>query len=222
MRDRTLSGMSEQAGAPPNARQCALSALRERISAGLWEPGEKVNEQELAASLGVSRNTLREAFAALSGDGIITRIHNRGVFIAGPGVADVRDIYGARAALEPAALQWGRDLDVPLLAEIVGAAEAARGRGDRHAVADANQRFHREIVAGLGSPALDETMARLLARMRLVFVRVLAAEPDFHVPYVDENRQVVGLLEARERAEAAATLRTMIMRTGDRLADLLR
>lgn len=214
--------MSAQPGPSPNARQYALTALRERISAGLWEPGEKVNEQELAATLGVSRNTLREAFAALSGDGIITRVPNRGVFISSPGIADVRDIYGARAALEPAALQWGRDLDVGLLAQIVTAAEEARGRGDRHAVADANQRFHREIVAGLGSPALDETMARLLARMRLVFVWVLAAEPDFHAPYVDENRQVVGLLQARERAEAAGLLRTMIMRTGDRLADLLR
>lgn len=214
--------MSAQPGPSPNARQYALTALRERISAGLWEPGEKVNEQELAATLGVSRNTLREAFAALSGDGIITRVPNRGVFISSPGIADVRDIYGARAALEPAALQWGRDLDVGLLAQIVTATEEARGRGDRHAVADANQRFHREIVAGLGSPALDETMARLLARMRLVFVRVLAAEPDFHAPYVDENRQVVGLLQARERAEAAGLLRTMIMRTGDRLADLLR
>ncbi|QCP04166.1 GntR family transcriptional regulator [Brevibacterium sp. CS2] len=214
--------MSAQPGPSPNARQYALTALRERISAGLWEPGEKVNEQELAATLGVSRNTLREAFAALSGDGIITRVPNRGVFISSPGIADVRDIYGARAALEPAALQWGRDLDVGLLSQIVTATEEARGRGDRHAVADANQRFHREIVAGLGSPALDETMARLLARMRLVFVRVLAAEPDFHAPYVDENRQVVGLLQARERAEAAGLLRVMIMRTGDRLADLLR
>ena len=214
--------MSAQPGPSPNARQYALTALRERISAGLWEPGEKVNEQELAATLGVSRNTLREAFAAASGDGIITRVPNRGVFISSPGIADVRDIYGARAALEPAALQWGRDLDVGLLSQIVTATEEARGRGDRHAVADANQRFHREIVAGLGSPALDETMARLLARMRLVFVRVLAAEPDFHAPYVDENRQVVGLLQARERAEAAGLLRTMIMRTGDRLADLLR
>ncbi len=214
--------MSAQPGPSPNARQYALTALRERISAGLWEPGEKVNEQELAATLGVSRNTLREAFAALSGDGIITRVPNRGVFISSPGIADVRDIYGARAALEPAALQWGRDLDVGLLSQIVTATEEARGRGDRHAVADANQRFHREIVAGLGSPALDETMARLLARMRLVFVRVLAADPDFHAPYVDENRQVVGLLQARERAEAAGLLRTMIMRTGDRLADLLR
>ena len=115
--------MSAQPGPSPNARQYALTALRERISAGLWEPGEKVNEQELAATLGVSRNTLREAFAALSGDGIITRVPNRGVFISSPGIADVRDIYGARAALEPAALQWGRDLDVGLLAQIVTAAE---------------------------------------------------------------------------------------------------
>ena len=37
--------------------------LREQIEAGELLPGTKLGEQQLAGELGVSRNTLREAFA---------------------------------------------------------------------------------------------------------------------------------------------------------------
>ncbi|GAA4284547.1 GntR family transcriptional regulator [Brevibacterium daeguense] len=198
-------------------RQRAVGAVRARISAGRLRPGQKLNEQVLAGELQISRNTLREAFATLAEDGIILRIPHRGVFISSPGAADITDIYGARAALEPAALLWGSQRDLPRLAEVVAVAEAARARGDDSAVADANQEFHRRVVAGVGSPTLDETMERLLARMRLVFVRVLEREPEFHGPFVDENRAVVELLAEGRTEEAADRLRRSIECTGREL-----
>lgn len=82
--------------------------LRERIAAGQLTPGRKLSEQSLSAALGVSRNTLREAFTALAGEAVITRIPNRGVFVAAPDAHDVREIYSVRRMIEPAAVLWVR------------------------------------------------------------------------------------------------------------------
>src|SRR5680860_1517223 len=58
------------------------SVLRERIAAGQLSPGTKLSEEALGEALGVSRNTLREAFSALAAEHVVTRIPNRGVYVA--------------------------------------------------------------------------------------------------------------------------------------------
>src|SRR5918993_1722671 len=93
--------------------------LRARISAGQLPPGTKLSEQKLSAALGVSRNTLREAFTVLAGESVVHRIPNRGVYVAAPGAEDVREIYRVRRLIEPAALLWG---DIP--AEVLEGLEA--------------------------------------------------------------------------------------------------
>ncbi|MGO3189669.1 MAG: GntR family transcriptional regulator, partial [Corynebacterium variabile] len=84
--------------------QSVAAVLRHAVSAGEYSPGEKLNEVAVADKLGISRNTLREGFAALAADGIVDRIPNRGVFIASPGSEDIRNLYRARAVVEPGAL----------------------------------------------------------------------------------------------------------------------
>ena len=86
--------------------------IRRAISRGEFAPGQKLNEVALAERFGVSRNTLREAFAMLTSEGLCERIPNRGVFLATPSPEFVTDTFRARAAIEPAALLWGPDLDV--------------------------------------------------------------------------------------------------------------
>src|SRR5690606_7935473 len=88
------------------------SVIRARIAEGQLLPGAKLSELALSEALGVSRNTLREAFTVLDHELIITRIPNRGVFVASPGVAGVKEIYGVRRMIEPAAVLWGQQLDV--------------------------------------------------------------------------------------------------------------
>ncbi|GIH51794.1 FCD domain-containing protein [Microbispora rosea] len=53
--------------------------------------------------------------------------------------------------------------------------------GDWVAVGTANMRFHRAIAALLASPRVDETMARLLAELRLAF-HVMGELRTFHEP----------------------------------------
>lgn len=183
--------------------------LRSRIAEGELLPGSKLSEQALADAFGISRNTLREAFRILNNELIITRVPNRGVFVASPGAEDVRQIYAVRRTIEPAAMAWGPSLDVPALQAIVQQAQAALAAGDIPAMADANQRFHEQVVQATDSIHLGELMGRVLARMRLVF-HAMSNAPDFHSHYVERNVRLVSLLAAGERDAAATELRSYL------------
>lgn len=203
----------------------AAQRLRLAVSSGEFAPGQKLSEVAAAARLGVSRNTLRESYATLIADGVLERIPNRGVFIASPTIDDVADIYRARLILEPAAVLHGQYLPgtVGALDAAVGRAEAAPG--DDALVSQANQEFHRLIVTCAGSRELDETMERLLARMRLVFQRTDDVLPGFQRDFITPNRRVLDALQADgdpDRQAAAEMLRTSITAAGVRITDALK
>ncbi|WPF66822.1 MULTISPECIES: GntR family transcriptional regulator [unclassified Corynebacterium] len=191
----------------------AASGLRRAISAGRYRPGDQLREIEMTQKLGISRNTLREAFTMLAAEGLVVREPNRGVFIASPTSADVRALYAARMIIEPAALRWGDRVSVDDLDAAVAEAEAAYRRHDLPLVAEANQRFHQEIVAGSGACLLTETMQQILAQMRLVFLSAERLEPDFHAQFIANNRAVVTALRGGDHASAAELLRDSLART---------
>lgn len=184
----------------------AADVLRRRIAAGELLPGDKLSEQALAESLGLSRNTLRESFTLLNSELIITRIPNRGVFVASPDADDVKEIYAVRRTIEPASLAWGPALDLPRLDVIISQARTALAAADVPAMASANQAFHEELVAASNSHLVQELMGRVLARMRLVF-HAMNDAPDFHSHYVERNAGLLVLLHEGKRLEAAETLR---------------
>src|ERR671915_1212891 len=56
--------------------------LVRRLEAGEWRPSERLpSEPDLAASLGVSRATLRDALRSLEEDGFVTRVQGAGTFV---------------------------------------------------------------------------------------------------------------------------------------------
>ena len=190
-------------------------ALREEILAGGLRPGAQLVEESLAGSLGVSRNTVREAYALLAGERIVERIPARGVFVARPGLDDVRDIYLARAGVEPAAVRWGREAEPGELDELDSLVSQARGSastGDWRTVAQANHGFHRILVNLSGSRRVIDWFAAVLAELRLVFLSI--DDVSFHGPYIDDNARVVALLRQGDRPGAADFLHDYLTRAG--------
>ncbi|OFT36168.1 GntR family transcriptional regulator [Corynebacterium sp. HMSC08A12] len=202
----------------------AHSALLDGIASGAYLPGEKLNEVNVAQSLGISRNTLREAFATLVSEGLLERIPNRGVFIAEPTREDLADMYAARMVLEPGALLWGRREGLDELDGIVASAEKLRDSAgsnaseeDIRAIADANQDFHRAIVASAGSAGLNHSMDRILAQMRLGFARANRINHQFHVEFIAQNRTVTDLIAEQRWELAANQLAGFLQRTTDNI-----
>jgi DNA-binding GntR family transcriptional regulator len=196
-------------------------AVRNEVVEGRLRPGGRLPEVALAETLRVSRNTVREALSQLVAERVLVREPNRGVFVAVPGPADVRDVYRVRLLIEPAAVRDGELAAEPSalvrVRDAVLEGREAAAREDWPGVAGANQHFHRALVGLAGSERLDQQMGLLLAEMRLVFHRMTGptAVRAFHEPYLVRNDRIAGLLVAGDR-EAAATQLTEYLATAER------
>jgi DNA-binding GntR family transcriptional regulator len=170
--------------------------LRDRVTEGVFKPGTRLSEEALREVLGVSRNTLREAFRLLSHEGLLAYEFNRGVFVRTLSIEDVRDLYAIRRVLELAAVRNLKSAPPGALdrvREALEEAEASAARDEWFEVGTANMRFHQAVAGLAGSRRITETIRRLLAELRLVFL-VMATPREFHEPYLRANRDVFQLL----------------------------
>ncbi|PDP87879.1 GntR family transcriptional regulator [Glycomyces fuscus] len=192
----------------PTQAERVAALLRESLIDGVYPPGQRLSEERLCEELGVSRNTLREAFRLLVRERLLVHQMHRGVFVGLPTSEDVRDLFTVRRSLELPALRGAVDPDEEAVRS-VGAAvdegEAARGREDWWRMGTANMRFHQAVAGLAGSARVNEFMSQVLAETRLVF-HVMDAPREFHVPYLDWNRRIHTLLASGDAAGAADEL----------------
>src|SRR3954468_13668215 len=73
--------------------------LAARITAGTYQPGQRIMEQALAAEFSVSRGPLRDALRLLEKDGLVTIIARRGAQVTKLSIQEVREIFDIRVAL---------------------------------------------------------------------------------------------------------------------------
>ena len=183
--------------------------LRTAITEGHCRPGSRLREERIAGALGVSRNSVREAFRLLVHERLLAYELNKGVFVRELTAADVVDLYRIRRLLECGAIRGSdpgaRDAALGRAAEALAEAEAAAARDDWQAVGTANMHFHQAIAGLAGSRRLDETMRHVLAELRLVF-HVMARHRRFHEPYLAGNRELYRLLQAGDLAAAERRL----------------
>ncbi|CAM3932974.1 GntR family transcriptional regulator [Helcobacillus massiliensis] len=205
-----------------SASSRAAASLRAQISAGRLLPGSKLSEVAVAAELGISRNTLREAFATLAQENLIDRRPHRGVCVARPDQADVREIYEARLAVEPSAVLWGEVTDQLAARQesVLAAAQEALGEGRMHDVGDQNQLFHDGLVQMTGSTIVMGAMDQLLARMRLMFL-CKDYSPTFHANYVHRNAELWAMVMQGRRRDAAEELRRYLVDARTEVLDFL-
>ncbi|HJP75329.1 MAG TPA: GntR family transcriptional regulator [Pseudonocardiaceae bacterium] len=146
--------------------------LRAAIMSGALPPGTQLGEADLAARFQVSRGPLREAMQRLVQEGLLRSERNRGLFVIELEPADVFDIYVARNAIEQAAARLilraslggvVADQLAPIHAQLGAAIKA----GDDLAIADADGRFHEELVRASGSKRLTRMAGTLLVESRM-------------------------------------------------------
>lgn len=125
-----------------NARQ----EIEEAILSGGYAAGEKLNEAALAARVGVSRGTIREALRSLASAGVIEIIPNRGAFVRKLKLADVLESYDVRAQLFAYAASTVTNRLTPAMAErlrsAVGAMRDAIEEENAQGYHEENLRFH--------------------------------------------------------------------------------
>ncbi|MEV4950084.1 GntR family transcriptional regulator [Streptomyces sp. NPDC053755] len=211
--DRALLGRTSTA-------ERVSDILRTRIAEGFFPPGTRLPEDGIGGALGVSRNTLREAFRLLTHERLLVHELNRGVFVRVLTVEDVVDIYRTRRLVEGAVV---RELGEPPyrldgLADAVEEGRRAARAGDWKGVSTANIHFHRELVALAGSARTDELMRGVLAELRLAFHAVDDARV-LHEPYLLRNQEILDALRAGERVTAEHLLARYLDDSRTRIVD---
>lgn len=192
--------------------------LRQRIIQGELPPGTQLSEVSAKDALGVSRNTLREAFRLLGHERLLVHEMHKGVSVRKPTSADVADLYRLRRIIEVGAVRNAATTKTDLVqavARAVRAGEQATEDGDWGEVGTANMRFHEALVGLADSPRINDAMAGLLAELRLAF-HVMSTDDQgeldprrtrgFYESYVERNRAIADKVTAGELESAAADL----------------
>jgi DNA-binding GntR family transcriptional regulator len=81
-------------------RDQTVKVLRDMVVSGVLGPGDRINEVELAARLGISRGPLREAIQRLAAENFLEFRQNRGAFVRVVKLEDVRQMYEVRKIVE--------------------------------------------------------------------------------------------------------------------------
>jgi len=184
--------------------------LRSRITEGYFQPGERLAEDSIVAALGVSRNTVREAFRLLTHERLLVHELNRGVFVCKLTVEDLVDLYRVRKLLECGAV---RGLAGPPATDAMTAAvkqgEEAVLAQDWRGLGTANMLFHQGITALAGSSRMDELMRGVLAELRLHF-HSMKDPRRLHEPYLERNREILAVIATGDGESAERLLRTYL------------
>jgi DNA-binding GntR family transcriptional regulator len=147
-----------------------VPALREAIVGNLLAPGARLTETALAASLGVSRTPVREAFAQLEREGLVTVIARVGVFVREVSERDVEETYTVRAALESLAVELATQRRTPLgiarLDEVLAAMSKAASAADEVGYTAGLDRFYAVIMSLADNATLHATHHSLLGPVR--------------------------------------------------------
>lgn len=199
--ERALLGRSSTA-------ERVSAILRERIIEGSLPPGLRLSEDVISQALGVSRNTLREAFRLLAHERLLVHELNRGVFVRRLTPDDLVDLFRIRRMIELGVLQSVGVIPPDQLTALRTAVDQAREAAAENRWGDvgtANMRFHQSLAQLACSPRIEEVMQQILAELRLVF-HVMADPQRFHEPYLERNGEILRLLEAGDVGPAAEAL----------------
>jgi DNA-binding GntR family transcriptional regulator len=182
--------------------------LRQRVLNGELRPGTSLQEIPLSESLGVSRNTMREAMRILSLEGLLKRSIHRGIAVAQLSLRDVQEIYHVRRVLEISAIHAAKAPAPELLRELLVALEkyeeAVQARDWVSAVTH-DLHFHSLLIRFLGNKRLESFYQKTIAELRvgMVLVDQRHDHPGILIPV---HRKLYQLLTSGKLKECAKIL----------------
>ncbi|MFZ3265480.1 MAG: GntR family transcriptional regulator [Terriglobales bacterium] len=197
--------------------------LRQRILEGEFRPGTQLQELPLASSLGVSRNTMREAIRILSIEGLLRRSLHRGAAVSQLSFHDVQEIYQLRRMLELPAVLAARQPDPALLRELRSAVEryelAVRNRSWSRAV-NHDLHFHSLLISFHGNNRLNLFYKNILGELRVGMVLVDRSH-DNPGALIPVHRKICQLLTTGKLKQCAAVLAQHLEDSESRLTRIM-
>ncbi|MEM9578728.1 MAG: GntR family transcriptional regulator [Pseudomonadota bacterium] len=188
----------------------AYSMILEAIDLGVYRPGDRLVESELAERFGVSRTPIREALQRLETQSLLSR-DGRSLIVASLDHNQMAELYVVRRELEGLAArlaaQHATPEEVSILREMVEADNALVD--DPPALARANRRFHKQIHLASHNRYLVQQLDLVHRTMALMTSTSLAAQGRGAIAQ-SEHDGIVRAIENKDEGAAYQALKDHI------------
>jgi len=187
-----------------NGQKDAYELILDAIDVGVYKPGDRLVESELADRFGVSRTPIREALQRLETQSLLAR-DGRSLIVASLNHNQLAELYAVRAELEGLAARLAAQHAAPEEIKVLRTmVEEDRGRLDKpEALARTNRRFHKQLHLASHNRYLVQQLDMVHRTMALLATTSLAVEGRSATAIAEHDAIVKGI-EARD-GEAAAT-----------------
>ena len=182
----------------PDLTKQVHQQLLEAICDGALAPGARLTQEDLAASLGVSRQPVLQALRTLKRDGFVIDAGRRGLMVAPLDAIAIAQVYEVRAVLDGLAARQAALARVKIDAKIIAEGRKAAGGQRVGPMIDADLKFHGLIYAASGNPFIAEAAGHHWRHIRRAMGAVLQAAGVRAVVW-DEHEAI---LQAINRGEA--------------------
>ncbi|MDO8211074.1 GntR family transcriptional regulator [Conexibacter sp. CPCC 206217] len=185
------------------ATERAYAFTKSRVLDGRFAGGDLISEGDVAASVGLSRTPVREAFLQLESEGLLRLYPKRGALVVPVSAAEVEDVMETRLLVERFAIEKIGRAAPGLIAQLqaeIERQERLAARGDARAFVVSDREFHRLLVAATGNQVLLTLHDSLRDRQSRMGLVALAADADRVREICAEHRALLTALAAGDPA----------------------
>jgi DNA-binding GntR family transcriptional regulator len=192
--------------------QRAYQATKDQILSGAVRGGQLLSEVEVAASLGVSRTPVHEAFLRLAAEDLLELLPRRGAVVVPVPPREATDLLEMRLALESAAVRRlcrtpdAVDALFTELNELITLQREGAAAGDEHRFAAADDAFHHRIVEVADNAIGQRFYASLRDRQRRMMAAAVRSDTARAARLIDEHAQLADAIARRDLADFEALL----------------
>jgi DNA-binding GntR family transcriptional regulator len=194
--------------------------LRGKIIVGELPGGQRINENQLAPKLGISRPPMREAFRILEHEHVIVSIPRKGVYIKELSINDCHEVYQMREMLECYAVDLLKSKNILSLPEVSATLSSATclsippddDQEQRMKYLKAFSGFHIKLVESSGNNRLNyffKSIQSTLYRYQFLYLSLPGAGPHS----LEDHQHILNLITAGAYDEAKKYLKAHIDHT---------
>lgn len=193
------------------------AGIRRAIIEGALLPGDRLPEDSLGESFGVSRTIARHALGQLAAEGLVDLRRNRIATVAAPTPEDAREIFAIRIALERQVVQHlaGKltDAQAETLSQLVKAEHEARNGPDGMSIRLATE-FHTSLAEMTGKPVLTHYVSEICYRAALALSSLGRAHSSECA--VSEHLELIEAIRRGPAEKAAGMMETHLQAVASR------
>lgn len=190
----------------------AYARILEAIDEGIFSPGDRLVESELADRFGLSRTPIREALQRLETQSMLTR-EGRSLIVASLSHNELAELYEVRAELEGLAAglaaKHASDEEIRVLYAMIEADYQIID--DPRALQRSNRKFHSQIHLSSRNRYLVRQLGVVHRNMALMGDTSLAASGRGSTA-LEEHKAIVDAIEARDSKAANAAIKQHLSR----------